>query len=487
MGNLKAHTIIVLLTLAAVTNTTAQDYPLSDPDNIGKWILNGDFSDEFEGDSLNRSRWHIQGEYIEGCEGDACRDGIYYNNFKGRWPAQFSPDNAWVEDGKLILETRWEPDFDFLDDCDTNNTGYCYGKDLDDNPMPITTAGVNSLKQFTYGYMEICSKAADAEITSSFWTIGNGGEFDMFEMFGKYEPAGRKHKEKELKFNMIEWNTGFEPRFDVFIPTDWRVADDYHVYGFDWDETSMKIYIDGKYIETYTAADFDEGEGTDWFFTKAQRLWVDQECFPWNGLPNEEDLDAQYQIKYIRIWQKEAHIEDVTAPIMSNIDTTLTLNDGEVSITISEQAQLYLVPVGTTANQDAIVSAGNEVTVSYEGRAIVKTYDMTPGHYVLYAIDWAGNVSEASSKFEIESAPDRPVLSLDKKTNAIQIFPNPGNGMVQITGIDTLPDSLSFVNTTGSIFKQAVRYKNQVDVSTLATGLYMIHIPGQAPIKFLKE
>lgn len=263
---IKLKNLTLLAVLLICSYGMAQDYPKSDPSNQGNWILNGDLSDEFEGDALNKTRWHLQGDLCIGTPG--CRGGLYFNNFKGRWPAQFTPDNAWVEGGKLILETRWEPDFNFLNECaPAGQPQYCYGKDSSGNPLPITTAGVNTFKEFTYGYMEIYSKAADAEITSSFWTIGGGGgEIDMFEMFGKYENAGRKHKEKELKFNMIEWNTGFEPRFDTFIKTDWRVADDFHVYGYEWDDTSISVYIDGVFIQKFTAADFDKGSGTEWFY-----------------------------------------------------------------------------------------------------------------------------------------------------------------------------------------------------------------------------
>ena len=81
---LKKLTTALFIVTTILFNANSQEYPMSDSDNQGKWILNGDFSDEFEGDSLNRSRWHIQGEYADGCEGDACRDGIYYNGFKGR-------------------------------------------------------------------------------------------------------------------------------------------------------------------------------------------------------------------------------------------------------------------------------------------------------------------------------------------------------------------------------------------------------------------
>jgi hypothetical protein len=32
---------------------------------------------------------------------------------------------------------------------------------------------------------------------------------------------------------------------------------------------------------------------------------VDSETFHWEGLPDEEDLPVDFEIEYIRVWQKE--------------------------------------------------------------------------------------------------------------------------------------------------------------------------------------
>ena len=350
--------------------------------------------------------------------------------------------------------------------------------------MPITTAGVNSLKQFKYGYMEISSKAADAEITSSFWTIGSGAEFDMFEMFGKYEQSNKKYKEKELKFNMIEWETGFEPRFDTFISMDWRVADSFHVYGFEWNETSISVYIDGEFIQTYTAADFDKGSGEEWFYTGSQRLWVDQEAFPWNGLPNQEDLNAQYEIQYIRVWQKENQIEDTTAPLLSRLDTSLAKSGGQVSLTTSEQSRLYLVPSNTPKDQNSIESINSNPIISNENTTIIKTQNFEPNSYIIYAIDWAGNISEATATFMIEST---PILGLNSNTTSINVVPNPGNNIIQLIGLEVNTDSVVLVSTSGKTYKRPVLNNMTLDISNLTPGIYIIHISGQPSIKFLKD
>ncbi|WP_282122230.1 T9SS type A sorting domain-containing protein [Algibacter mikhailovii] len=464
---------LTLLTILLVYSFgAAQDYPLSDPTNQGGWILNGDFSDEFEGDALNKTRWHLQGESCVGTPG--CREGKWFNGFKGRWPAEFTPDNAWIEEGKLILETRWDPDYPFLDECDPNGrVKFCYGKNLNGDPLPITTAAVNTLKEFTYGYMEIYSKAADAEITSSFWTIGGGAEIDMFEMFGKYENEGRKHKERELKFNMIEWNTGFEPRYDTFIKTDWRVADSFHVYGYEWDDTSITLYIDGVFIQRFTAADFNKGSGTEWFFTTPERLWVDQEVFYWNGLPNEADLPAQFQIEYIRVWQKDSQIEDVTAPVLSNLDTSQAASSGLVSVNVSEQAQLYLVPTGTPSDLAAIKAADTNPLTVTEAKA-TKSNRGTAGTYILYAIDWAGNISLASEAFTIANDPTASTQS--NNLLEFNVYPNPAKNYITVNS--EVNNTIKIISSLGlevKTIKNALK-SQEISVTDLASGLYFVSV-----------
>ncbi|MDO7135999.1 MULTISPECIES: T9SS type A sorting domain-containing protein [Algibacter] len=275
----------------------AQNYPLSDPTNTGNWVLNPDVSDEFETSTINENKWLIQG-----------RNGVYQSNFRGRAPSQFSTDNAKQENGKLKIETRWEPNYNFSPT--TNANGEVY--------QNITTAAVISKTLFQYGYMEIMSKAAKAEITSSFWTTGNQSELDMFEMFGDPQPGeANANWAKRLKFNMISWNPnnpyylpdGNGPAHTRNIQANFNTADAFHVYGFEWTPNYIKVYIDGVLHPNGSILKSEiTNNGTDnnrWVTDVPYRLWFDSETFPWLGLPEAEDLPANYEIEYIRIWQSE--------------------------------------------------------------------------------------------------------------------------------------------------------------------------------------
>lgn len=269
--------------------------PFTDPKNTGKWILNEEISDEFETETLNEEKWLIQG-----------RNGEYQSNFIGRAPSQFSTENVHIEEGKLKLATRWEPDFEFSDRVQTYGNGDTYKYEN------ITTAAVISKKLFLYGYMEIKCKAADASVTSSFWTTGEKSELDIFEFMGKPKQQHKEHLEREYKFSIHDWSSAVKGKtvWTDKYSLDWRVAGDYHIYGCDWSEEGLKIYANSQLIRSVTIEEMEQeatadANGSPWVLTRPLRVWVDSETFPWHGLPVKDDLPVDFEIEYIRVWQKE--------------------------------------------------------------------------------------------------------------------------------------------------------------------------------------
>ena len=258
----------------------AEFHPLSDPDNKGGWILNHELSDEFEGQVLDENKWFVQGT-----------DGGYCN-WKGRAPSQFAPHNVRLEGGKLKLHSQWEADFDFARH---KQDGRIYEN--------ITTAGVISRKRFLHGYMEIKSKAGDAAMTSSFWTLGYQSELDMFEMMGAPK-QGKQLKDNYYLFSIHDWRPGVvagkNKIFTHAHKLDYRVADDFHVYGCEWDDKGLKFYADGELVYVLSR----EEMGDNWVLTNPLEIWFDSEVFPWLGIPVEDDLPVDFEIEYVRIWQK---------------------------------------------------------------------------------------------------------------------------------------------------------------------------------------
>ncbi|MCX2784082.1 family 16 glycosylhydrolase [Microbulbifer thermotolerans] len=263
--------------------------PASDPTNTGNWVLNQDISDEFSGDSLDRSKWFVQGE-----------NGDYYI-WKGRAPSQFAPHNVYVEGGMLKITSRWEPDYSFA--VGEGHEGNFYGVH-EGQKVPVTTGAVVSKKRFLNGYMEVRSKAADAAMTSSFWAIGYQQELDIYEQMGRPTLKGDVDiKGNTLKASVHDWQPpAVRPTRKFGHKTDlsFNVAEEFHVYGAEWGEDYLKFYLDGKLVHEVT----QEEVGEHWVLTNPMEIWLDSEIFVWQGLPTEDQLPATYEIDYVRVWQK---------------------------------------------------------------------------------------------------------------------------------------------------------------------------------------
>ncbi len=300
--------ISLLLNISCSSNSTAnaakkvvQDrsipiskfYPHTDPKNKDGWVLNEEISDEFNGTSLDTKKWFIEGLNNE------------YYIWKGRAPAQFVPHNVIVEEGKLKLRTQWEPDYNFVDEFygDGNMGASKYGVYKNQQPMPITTAGVLTNKRFLYGYMEVKSKVGNAAITGAFWAIGHEQELDVYELMGNPKNKSGNIREDSYLATAHDWSPPAQRPTKIFNHVenlDFRTADDFHVYGAEWGVDYLKLFIDGKMIRHFT----QDRLGTAFVLNNPMEIWLDSEIFHWLGLPHKEELPVDFEIEYMRVWQK---------------------------------------------------------------------------------------------------------------------------------------------------------------------------------------
>ncbi len=272
------YTIIAVLAFASglcAQTPTPKDkpkLPLSDPKNTGKWVFADQLSDEFDRKKLDMKKWTTVCDY-----------------WAGRAPSCFSPKNVSVRDGKLVLTTKWEPDYAHFPKEKDDDSGLSYEK--------YTSAIVMSRKMVKYGYFEIRSKAAKACITSSFWFDSDGdSEIDVFEMIGSPEQTPKYeryfpmclHNHKKKKEKGKDYTLGY------------RVADDFHVYGLEWSPDVLKFHADGQLVWTVKKKNLRW-----WIFDEDMRIIFDMETFPWEGLPKKSSLPASFEIDYIRVWKKQ--------------------------------------------------------------------------------------------------------------------------------------------------------------------------------------
>jgi len=161
-----------------------------------------------------------------------------------------------------------------------------------------TSAAVQSKTRVKYGYFEVKCKPMKSHGSSSFWfydsTPDEWTEIDVFEIGG-----GAPGFEKKYNMNVHVFRTPTEKKHwsmhGVWVSPS-NLADDYHVYGLEWDKEKIKWYFDGVLVRWV--------ENTHWH--QPLTLNFDSETMPkWFGLPKDSDLPSTYSIEYVRAWKKE--------------------------------------------------------------------------------------------------------------------------------------------------------------------------------------
>ncbi|UCD00291.1 MAG: family 16 glycosylhydrolase [Phycisphaerales bacterium] len=240
-------------------------HPLSDQANKGNWTKYEAMSDEFEGGVLDPNKWYPTNP-----------------RWLGRQPAYFWPGNVKVSDGKLHLTMRKQEVPEMPKD-----KGY----------HTYTSAAVQSKAKVRYGYFEIRCRPMKSHGSSSFWFYDNTPELwteiDVFEIGGAAPGFEKKYNMNVHVFRTPTEKKHWSLHGEWIAPS--NLADDYHVYGLQWDADSIKWYFDGVLVRWV--------ENTHW--RQPLTLNFDSETMPkWFGLPKDGDLPSTYSIEYVRTWKQ---------------------------------------------------------------------------------------------------------------------------------------------------------------------------------------
>ena len=248
---------------AAEGEAAARKDPPAGPPLHATWEPLPDFTDEFEGTKLDPAKWHDHNP-----------------KWKGRQPGFFARHNVTVSQGKLHITMRAE---------DLPN--------LPDGYHTFTCGAVKSTRTVLYGYFEARCKPMKSRGSSAFWFYNSQSdrwtEIDVFEIGG-----GAPKHERTVHMNVHVFRTPDEKRHWA-KPSQHRapfdLADDYHVYGLEWDKDRITFYFDGVAVRTL--------ENTHWH--QPLHLNFDSETMPnWFGLPEKKDLPSTFSIEYIRAWKR---------------------------------------------------------------------------------------------------------------------------------------------------------------------------------------
>jgi beta-glucanase (GH16 family) len=275
--------------------------PLSDQGNEGRWEPYAPMTDEFDDGTLDTAKWWPRNP-----------------RWLGRPPAYFWPGNVTVAEGKLHLTMRKQDVAEAPKD-----KGY----------HTYTSAAVQSKTRVLYGCFEIEARPMRSHGSSAFWFYHNEPrrwtEIDVFEIGGGAPGFERKYNMNVHVFKTPTEKEHWSKHGAWIAPAD--LADDYRVYGLEWDAEKIKWYVDGVLVRWV--------ENTHWH--QPLTLNFDSETMPkWFGLPRDEDLPSTYSIEYVRAWKKadppevaeilddiRPHMKHVFAEHPGMVDHTLKVTD----------------------------------------------------------------------------------------------------------------------------------------------------------------
>ena len=248
-----------------------------DPNANGAYTLN--WSDEFEGNTLDVSKWGDNGTQATGEPGESCLGGRTYNvDFLDR--SKYTTDTGralpkqnmiYVSDGAAHLGAIYDGDVNFIS----------------------STISTYWTMIYKYGFMEIRGKLPTAPANAAYWVNGASTfgienfskrfgkqkrpamtEVDILENFSQlnsyaanvhrwFAAFDRNGNDTGLAHNSMDGNALYAGKstnnkkmtYQDYKPNKDDLSTDYHIYSFYWDETCMKFAFDGKMFCDYEYTD----------------------------------------------------------------------------------------------------------------------------------------------------------------------------------------------------------------------------------------
>ncbi|MBR6761588.1 MAG: family 16 glycosylhydrolase [Oscillospiraceae bacterium] len=281
-------------TSKAETTTTTTSAPDSTPDEnkvpaiAGYTLL---WNDEFDGTELDESIWN-------------------YEPHEPGWTNQelqeytTSTDNVFLRDGNLVIKA-----------IKTQKDGadyYTSGKVTAQNK-----------KDFMYGKVVARAKVPEGQgLWPAIWMMPKDegyygqwpkcGEIDIMEVLGS---------RVNTAYGTVHYGEPHAEQQGTFVLEQGSFADDFHEYSVEWEPGEMRFYIDGEHYHTvndwFTAVDGEDEKPYPAPFN--QPFFVQMNLAvggTWPGNPDEttDFSKAEFEIDYVRVYQKPSYDTNVTKP-----------------------------------------------------------------------------------------------------------------------------------------------------------------------------
>jgi beta-glucanase (GH16 family) len=216
----------------------------------------------------------------------------------------YQPENAWCQDGLLIIEGRRErkrnPNYK------PDSTDWRTNREAADYTAASLTT--RELRSWQYGRFEMRGRIDTRPgLWPAFWTLGRAGEWpgsgeiDIMEYYrGLLLANAAWGTEKRW---VPKWDSVRKP-ITEFNDPDW--SGKFHVWRMDWDERAIRLSVDGLLLNT---VDLDQTVNSDKErknpFRQPHYIILNLAIGGANGGdPSKTGFPARFEVDYVRVYQK---------------------------------------------------------------------------------------------------------------------------------------------------------------------------------------
>lgn len=386
---------ILILSLGICVQLYAQNGPPEPP--MGKrWVMNPDFSDEFNGTQLDTTKWFD-----------------YHPKWKGREPGIFLPSQVSVKDGYLQIKGE---------KLKKDTIVKAYGRELVFN---IAGGAVVSKASAFLGYYECRMKASATTMSSTFWFSTDksyngpegcdkyGLEWDIQECIGRTGDFKGNFFANGMNSNGHFWYTDCEKTKHNLIASSVKFTNtalasaDFHTYGGWWkDEKSASYYYDNrapKHIKFY-----DKIKNKPFDQPMRMRLVSETYPFPWIELPTDEELADPTKNTVYYDWVRGYKLVEVNDEnVNQEYETNLKVYNESVYFPALEtqlegsENKTVKIPLSYKANQNRkieimVFETTDRTKIKWGRKVATKIIEVLPGYGNMeVAIDLSKNYSKS--------------------------------------------------------------------------------------------
>jgi beta-glucanase (GH16 family) len=226
----------------------------------------------------------------------------FVRNHELQW---YQQDNAFCEKGRLMIEGRRER---------KANPNYKKGSNKWQQQRPFAKYTSSSIKTkvlhtWKYGRFVVRAKIiAKPGLWPAIWFLGkegswpSNGEIDLMEFYGGNILANACWEGREI--HKATWDSSKTPV--AKLAKNWDK--DFHIWRMDWDEKSIKLYVDNRLLNTIelNKTNNKAGRGLTNPFHQPHYLLLNLAIGgKAGGDPSKTAFPSRYEIDYVRVYQRK--------------------------------------------------------------------------------------------------------------------------------------------------------------------------------------